>query len=74
MISIYTSHGLLGFEKFFCLKKPQTKKKKKNSFKRDEIFNIANPICSLFAPSAYTNITHAGWAPGEDTDTHVPHF
>lgn len=51
-----------------------TNLKKKNSFKRDEIFNITNPICSLFAPSVYTNITHAGWVPREDTDTHVPHF
>lgn len=64
----------LALKSFPVWKNHRLKKINKNSFKRDEIFNITNPICSLFAPSAYTNITHAGWAPGEDTDTHVPHF
>lgn len=56
--------------KSFIPKTTDQKKKKK----RVEIFNIRNPICSFFAPSAYTNITNAGRLPGEDADTRVHDF
>lgn len=63
------SHGLVGLEKFHS-ENHRPKKKKK----RVEIFNIRNPICSFFAPSAYTNITNAGRLPGEDADSRVHDF